>query len=99
MERSGRDPHVLNLSAGEAGGADAFDQVALEENEHGEDWEQGQAGHGEDRPPVGDAGGVGVRPQRYGDRVQPRIVQIDQRVQEITPGEIERENRGGSANS
>src|SRR5712691_5843037 len=63
-------PHLspaASLAARQAGSADAFDQVALEEDKHREHWDQGQGGHGEDLAPVGHACRIGVRPQRDGD--------------------------------
>src|SRR5687768_17320352 len=79
----------------EPGGADTLDQVALEEDEHREDRHQRQGGHREDGAPVGDGRRVGEGAQGDRDGVEAGVVEVDQRVQEVAPGEVEGEDGGG----
>src|SRR3954469_19836933 len=83
----------LSASALHSGGRDALDQQLLEQQEEDEDRQQRQDRHGEQRPPIGLAGGVHEPAQSKLDRVIADVVQVDQRREEVVPGPDEGEDR------
>src|SRR5215471_1664066 len=80
-------------SALEARCRDAFDEVALEEQEEGEHRQEGERRHGEERTPIRHAGRVDEAAQPELHRVGADIVEIDERPEEIVPSEDEGEDR------
>jgi len=65
----------------------------LKQNEDDENWDQPKNSHREDAPPVRYGGGIGKRAQRNRYRVESRIVQVDQRGQEVIPTPVKSEDR------
>src|SRR5579885_3413909 len=82
-------------SALEAGGGDALEQEPLEEHEEAEHRQQRHRRHGEERAEIGLAGGIDEAPEAQLHGIGAHVVQVDQRTEEIVPGEDEGEDGGG----
>src|SRR5437660_565715 len=82
-------------SAFEPGGGDALDQQPLEAYEEREHRQQRHGGHREERPPIRLAGGIDEAAQAQLHGIGAHVVEIDQRTEEVVPGEDEGEDSGG----
>lgn len=77
------------------GGADALDDVFLENEKYDHDRQKRQCGHSEHTAPVVQRFAVQEQLQREGYREFLRAVQIDERIDEVIPSPVKRENRAG----
>src|SRR6266849_785583 len=90
-----RTGFMVSLSPFEAGGGDALNQQALEEDEEAEDRQQRQDRHGEQRAPIGFARRIDEAAQAELHGIGVDVVEIDEGPEKIVPGEDEGEDGGG----